>query len=134
MIASMHHTVAILRDGRAVVIRAQRPSDEEGLLAALARSSDASVRLRFFGPRRTFSEKEIERFINIDFHSHVALVGSVEEAGVETLIGGGRYVRIDETCAKIAFAVVDAYQGLAPGSLLLRQLATIARAAELREF
>jgi hypothetical protein len=39
----------ILRDGRTVEIRAQRPQDREGMQAAILRSSAESLRRRFLG-------------------------------------------------------------------------------------
>ena len=63
-----------LRSGRDVEIRSQRPQDRKDLEAALARMSDESLHRRFFSAKRHFSEKEAERFLDIDFVNHVALV------------------------------------------------------------
>jgi hypothetical protein len=63
-----------LRNGQRVEIRSQRPLDRKDLEAALARMSDESLRRRFFGAKRHFSEEEAEYFLDIDFVNHVALV------------------------------------------------------------
>src|SRR5580692_8954820 len=124
----------ILRGGRTVEIRAQRSNDREGMQAAIAQSSWGSLYRRFFAVRREFSEKETDYFLDIDFVNHVALVAVVNDAGQPTIVGGGRYVVIQPGQAEVAFAIIDAYQGQGIGSALMRHLATLGRAAGLREF
>src|ERR1044071_9082699 len=96
-----------LRDGRQVEIRALRPTDVDGLRAAIARISSESLYRRFFGPKRFFSEKEVAHFMNVDFVAHVALVAV---AGAE-IIAGGRYFVTRPGAAEVAFAIVDEFQG-----------------------
>jgi GNAT superfamily N-acetyltransferase len=122
-----------LRDGRTVEIRAQRSDDREGMLAAIARSSSGSLYRRFFAVRRQFSDKETDYFLDIDFVNHVALVAAAHDAGQSTIVGGGRYVVVEPGQAEVAFAVVDAYQGLGIGSALMRHLATLGHEAGLHE-
>ena len=123
-----------LRDGRTVEIRAQRSQDREGMRAAIARSSSGALYRRFFAVRREFSEKETDYFLDIDFVNHVALVAVANDAGQPTIVGGGRYVVIQPGQAEVAFAIIDAYQGLGIGSALMRHLATLGREAGLHEF
>ena len=122
-----------MRDGRRVEIRALKPDDREGLVAAVGRASDQSLYRRFFGAKRDFSEREIAFFLNVDFVNHVALVAVLEEDGRPVIIAGGRYVVVQPGKAEVAFAVVDRYQGQGIGAALLRHLAAIARAAGLEE-
>lgn len=122
-----------LRDGSRVEIRALRPEDRAGLLAAVGRTSAQSLYRRFFGAKRGFTDSEIEFFMNIDFARHVALVAVREEGGREVIVGGGRYVVVAPGQAELAFVVIDQYQGKGIGSALMRHLATIAGAAGLRE-
>ena len=89
---------------------------------------------RFFAVRREFSEKETDYFLDIDFVNHVALVAVANDAGQPTIVGGGRYVVTQPGQAEVAFAIIDAYQGQGIGSALMRHLATLGRAAGLREF
>ena len=123
-----------LRDGRTVEIRAQRSQDREGMRAAIARSSSGALYRRFFAVRREFSEKETDYFLDIDFVNHVALVAVANDTGQPTIVGGGRYVIIQPGQAEVAFAIIDAYQGLGIGSALMRHLATLGREAGLHEF
>ena len=140
LIAQDHRAAAIdfsaiesLRDGRRVEIRALRPADLPGLMAAVERISANSMSRRFFGAKRHFSEKEIAYFVHVDFVTHVALV-AVAEQGAGPIVAGGRYVVVRPGWAELAFAVVDDCQGLGLGTLLMRHLTAIARRAGLREF
>ena len=130
--AACYAAIELLRDGRQVEIRALRPGDRDGLLAAVARISDGSMSRRFFGAKRHFSEKETDYFVNVDFVTHVALVAVADE-GRGAIVAGGRYVVVRPGCAELAFVVVDAYQGHGLGAALMRHLATIARGAGLKD-
>jgi len=79
--AATYSAIERLRSGQQAEIRALRPSDQDGLIAAVKRSSQQSVHRRFFGAKRDFSEREIAFFMNIDFVGHVALVAVAEEGG-----------------------------------------------------
>jgi len=129
--AASFSVIEALRDSRPVEIRALRPADRAALMAAVGRISDGSMTRRFFGARRHFGEQEIDRFVNVDFVTHVALVAI--DRGNGEIVAGGRYVLVDPASAEVAFAVIDAYQGQGLGSLLMRHLTSIARAAGLRE-
>jgi RimJ/RimL family protein N-acetyltransferase len=122
-----------LRDGSRLEVRALKPEDRDALLAAVGRSSGDTLALRFFSPKRGFSEKEIEFYTNVDFERHVALAAVVEEAGKPLIVGAGRYIVAQPGRAEIAFTVEDAHQGRGIASLLLRHLVKIARAAGLEE-
>ncbi|ACL61651.1 GNAT family N-acetyltransferase [Methylobacterium nodulans] len=122
-----------LRDGRSLTIRALRPEDREGLLAAVDRFGEQSRYLRFFGPKRGFSDKEIDYFVNVDFRGHVALVALVDETARPTVIGGSRYIVTGPGVAELACAVADDYQGQGVGTALMRHLIAIASKSGLRE-
>lgn len=131
--AARFSVVESLRDGRRVEIRAQKPTDVEGLKAAVAETSAETLSRRFFAPKRHFSEQEVAYFLNIDFVTQVALVAVVDEGGKSAIVAGGRYVLAKPGVAEVAFAVVDDYQGQGIGTKLMRHLVSIAREAELRE-
>jgi RimJ/RimL family protein N-acetyltransferase len=122
-----------LRDDRPIAIRALRPDDRAGMLAAIGRTSMQSLQRRFFVPKKGFSEQEMAFFLNIDFESHVAIVAEVEEDERPVIAGGGRYIVVQPGQAEIAFVVVDAYQGQGIGTILMRHLAVLARNAGLKE-
>ena len=128
-----YSAVGSLRDSSPFVIRALRPGDRADLLAALGRTSTQSLFRRFFSVRRSFTEKEIDRFTNVDFVDHVALVAIVNENSRPAIVGGGRYIMLRPGEAEMAFAVIDQYQGRGIGSALLKHLIAIARTAGLRK-
>jgi GNAT superfamily N-acetyltransferase len=129
-----YFAVEKLRDGRRLEIRALKPEDRAGLLAAVDRTSPKSLYRRFFSARRRFTERETAYFVNVDFQTHVALVAVVDEEGRPVIVGGGRYIVVEPEKAEVAFAVVDEYQGQGIGSALMRHLAIIARGTGLRQF
>jgi RimJ/RimL family protein N-acetyltransferase len=122
-----------LRDGRPIRIRALSRADRHGMLGALDRMSDESIRRRFFGLKRRFSEDEVAYYTDVDFTNHVALVGVLEEDGHAVIIGGARYIVSQPGAAEVAFAVDDAHQGQGIGALLMKHLAGIAHRAGLQE-
>ena len=122
-----------LRDDRPITIRALRPDDRAGMLAAIGRTSMQSLQRRFFVPKKGFSDREMAFFLDIDFESHVAIVAEIPEDGSPIIAGGGRYILVRPDQAEVAFVVVDAYQGQGIGTILMRHLATLARNAGLKE-
>ena len=123
-----------LPDGRRIEIRALRPEDRAGLDEIVSRSSAESLYRRFFAVKRHFTDREIDAlFANIDFVTHVVVVAQAEEQGRRVIVGGGRYVVVQPGQAEAAFVVIDAYQGQGIGSMLLRHLAAMARAAGVKE-
>jgi GNAT superfamily N-acetyltransferase len=122
-----------LRDGRQIEIRALAKSDEADVMAAVGRSSAASLYRRFFAVRRDFSDREIEFFLNTDFTNHVALVAVMQREGRDVIVGGGRYIVVRAATAELAFMVEDGCQGLGIGGVLMRHLVALARRAGLKE-
>jgi RimJ/RimL family protein N-acetyltransferase len=118
-----------LKDGHSVCVRAIRPDDKETILAGISQFSEASVYKRFHGSKQGFTEQELKFMTEIDYLRHVALIVALKENG--QVIGGGRYISFDELSpprsAEIAFAVVDSFQGLGAGSIVLKHLIIIAR-------
>jgi RimJ/RimL family protein N-acetyltransferase len=131
--AAGYSAVERLRDGRQVEIRALRPADRAGLLEAVAQMSEEARYRRFFAPKRGFTEKEIQFYLNVDFVSHVALVAVLEEGERQVIAGGGRYIVSEPGRAEVAFSVDDPHQGLGIGTSLMRHLVLIAREAGIKE-
>ena len=131
--AAAYSAVETLRDGRSVTIRALKPEDRSAMLSAVGRVSAESLYRRFFGPKRGFTEKETDFFVNVDFVNQVALVAVIDGSDENTIIGGGRYIVTQPETAELAFAIVDEYQGQGVGTALLRHLVLIVRARGLRQ-
>jgi RimJ/RimL family protein N-acetyltransferase len=134
MNAARYAATERLRNGAALQIRALLPSDRDEMLAAVGRFSKQTLYRRFFAPKRNFSEREIEFFLNVDFTSHVALVAVLSEGGRQVIVGGARYVVAQPGCAEVAFAIDDPHQKLGIATHLIRHLIEIARANGLEEF
>lgn len=123
-----------LRNGAALQIRALVPGDRAEMLAAVGRFSKEALYRRFFAPKRNFSEREIEFYLNVDFTNHVALVAVLSEGGRQIIVGGARYVVARPGTAEVAFAVDDPHQKLGIATHLISHLIGIARASGLKEF
>ncbi len=121
-----------LRDGRRVEIRALRPDDRTAVLAAITRTSPRSIFRRFLAPKRKLTDKELDYFLSVDFVNHVALVAVALEDPARPIIGGARFIVVQPGKAEVAFAIIDPYQGQGLGTILMRHLGHIARAAGLR--
>ena len=112
-----YRVTEILRDGGRLEMRALKPDDREGPLAAAGRSERQDLALRFFSPKRGFTEKEIEYFTNVDFESRWRWSRSWTEGGKPLIVGGGRYIVAQPGRAEVAFTVEDAHQGRGIASL-----------------
>ena len=123
-----------LRDDRPITIRALRPDDRAGMLAAIGRTSMQSLQRRFFVPKKGFSEREMAFFLDIDFRiPRRHRRGNRLKMDARSSCGGGRFIVVQPGQAEIAFIVVDAYQGQGIGTILMRHLAVLARDAGLKE-
>ncbi len=127
-----------LRDGRPLIIRAIRPDDRGLVIDALSKVSPDSLYLRLFSGKRKFSDDEVKQITAVDFENIVALVAVLAEDGMERIVGGGRYIRIDRPgtgpSAEVAFLIDDAHQGLGIGSRLFKHLVAIARESGIPQF
>ena len=127
-----------LRDGRSVTIRAIRPDDKGPLIDALSKVSRQSLYLRLFSTKRNFSDEELNQITAVDFVNIVALVAVLAKDGVDQIVGGGRYIRMEPSgtghSAEVAFLIDDAHQGLGIGSRLFKHLVVIARESGITQF
>jgi len=121
---------ALLADGSTVHVRPIERSDAETLRAFHETLSPETVYRRFFGPRPHLSDAEVTRFTTVDYQDRFALVALL---GHE-LVGVARYDRVHAEVAEVAFVVADAHQGRGIGSLLLEQLAAVARERGIARF
>ena len=133
MNAATYTATEHLRNGASLQIRALLPSDRAEMLAAVGRFSKEALYRRFFAPKRHFSEREVEFFLNVDFVSHVALAAVLSEDGRQMIVGGARYFVTQPGCAEVAFAVDDPHQKLGIATHLITHLIAIARAAGLEQ-
>jgi len=122
---------ALLSDGRPVHLRMARPDDRERLRAFHARLSKETVYFRYFSAKPKLSDRWIETFTTVDPPRRVVLFALEGD----DVIAMASYDRCGETdAAEVAFVVDDAHQGLGIGTLLLEDLASIARSQGFHAF
>ena len=134
MNAAIYAATERLRTGATLRIRALVPADRAEMLAAFDRLGPEARYRRFFAPKRGFSEREVDYYLNVDFVGHVALAAVLSEGGREVIVGGARYIVTQPGRAELAFAIDDRHQGQGIATHLIRHLTAIARAAGLRAF
>jgi RimJ/RimL family protein N-acetyltransferase len=121
--------VVHLAGGTRVVIRPVLPQDAD-LTLDFFRSLPARERYdRFMGPMRELPPELLQRFTEVDYADHVALVAEVFSGDQETVIAEARYVRLasDPAAAEFAVSVAADWQGRGLAKLLLAKL--VCRAA-----
>jgi acetyltransferase len=120
--------VVQLPAGEHLTIRPVLPQDAEIVAAFFRGLSDGSRRNRFFRSLHELPADLLERFTNVDYHGHLALVATVLVDGAELVVGEGRYVVVEGGAAEFAVTVADTWQGRGIGRLLLARLACRAAA------
>ena len=119
--------ILALRDGVCVPVRGIRAGDAAALQRLVARSSDRTVQLRFFGPLKRLSDKQARRFAEVDGRDRFALV-ALDPEDPEEIVGVVRYEREPGTdVAEYAALVEDRFQDRGLGIGLTRYLIEAAR-------
>jgi acyl-CoA synthetase (NDP forming)/RimJ/RimL family protein N-acetyltransferase len=113
----------LLRDGRTAHLRPILPDDAGLLVAFYSEVSPESKYFRFFAPMPTLSDRDVERFTNVDYHDRVAFVVTI----AADIVAVGRYDVVEKGQAEVAFLVQDAHQGRGIAQLLLEHLAQAGR-------
>lgn len=121
---------AVLADGGTVHVRPIRPDDGVAHRAFFANQSPQSVYSRFFTVKSALTDREVTTFTTVDYRDRMAFVAFLRNE----MIAIGRYDRLVDDEAEVAFAVADAHQGRGLASLLLEYLATYARGNGITRF
>jgi acyl-CoA synthetase (NDP forming)/RimJ/RimL family protein N-acetyltransferase len=120
----------VMSDGATAHLRPIRPDDAARMISFYDRVSDESKYNRFFAPYPRLSERDVKLFTHVDHTDRVALI----LLDGDNMIAVGRYERLDDAEAEVAFLVEDAHQGRGVGSVLLEHLAQAARENGIRRF
>lgn len=117
-----------LKSGHSFRMATIHPNDKKQISEGLSRLSTESIRNRFLGTKKEFSEKELAYLTELDGWNHYAL--GVEEAnGEKHGVAVVRLVRAldapDE--AEVAITIADEYQKIGLGSFLLRLMILAAK-------
>jgi GNAT superfamily N-acetyltransferase len=125
-----------LRDGTKLHIRPIVPEDESLLHEAVAAMSERTVYFRFFSPIKRMSDALAHRLAVVDYRDRFAIVATTHRpSGKERIVGVARYDRARDTdVAEVAVAVIDEFQRRGLGSVLLAELARVARGQGIRSF
>ncbi len=126
----------LLRDGAILKLRALKQSDREGLKALFNRCSPETIRFRFLSSIKSLPNELLDRLLKVDGANQVALVVVQGEGASEQIIAVGRY-NVDKErphVAEVAFLVEDTMQKRGIGTLLLDNLAELARQHHITHF
>jgi len=117
---------------RGFVVRLRRglPSDEAALRAGFEHLSEESRFHRFFTAMPELTDQLVEQFVNLDDHGRLAVAAfdpaEPSEVGTDDGLGIGvaRCIpaRTDVRSAEFAVTVIDPYQGLGVGRVLMEAL------------
>jgi GNAT superfamily N-acetyltransferase len=108
------------------------PSNREQLSRGLKDLSPESIRSRFLGSKKEFSPTELEYLTNLDGWDHYA-IGIEEREKPFRGVAIARLVRspVDPSEAEVAITVIDEFQGIGLGALLIRLIALAAHERKL---
>jgi acyl-CoA synthetase (NDP forming)/RimJ/RimL family protein N-acetyltransferase len=121
----------VLADGGTMAVRPIRPDDAERIVRFHERQSPESIYFRFFSPRPRLSERDLERFTNVDYVDRMAFVGLLGDE----LVGVARYDRHRaRSDAEVAFFIDDEHHGRGMATVLLEYLAAAGREAGISGF
>lgn len=120
----------MLRDGGTAHLRPIVPADADSLRRFHSRLSDDTIYNRFFTLYRSLTDRDVDRFTNVDHDDRAALVATV----ADELIGVVRYERTGPDEAEVAFNIEDAHQGRGLGTVFLEHIAAAARERGISRF
>lgn len=109
-----------------------RPHNKKQISEGLRNMSPESIRNRFLGSKREFSDQELQYLTNLDGWNHYAL-GMEERDGNKRGIAIVRLVRAshDFKEAEVAITIIDDFQKRGLGSLLLNLIILAAKEREI---
>jgi GNAT superfamily N-acetyltransferase len=123
-----------IRNGEEVAIRQVAPGDKPLIRQGFNDLSHETIRLRFMGLRKGFTDEELAFLTEIDGVDHFALgVGNLEQTQGIAVI---RYIRdvYNPEIAELALVITDKYQRQGLGTKLIKEIATHAKASGIRFF
>lgn len=123
-----------LKNGLQVYVRQIAPHDKPLIKKGFEQLSPETIRMRFMGLRKGFSEEELNFLTDIDGVDHFALgVSNLEQTEG---IAVARYIRdsAELDTAELAIVIVDRYQRLGLGSQLINEITKYAMKHGVRCF
>jgi GNAT superfamily N-acetyltransferase len=126
-----------LRNGITVNLRAIRPDDAPRLQAFFTQLSSQSAFFRFLTSWKELAREKAEYLACVDYKTRMAIVATIETGGQDQVIALASYAQLpspDARMAEAAVVVQDQYQGLGLGTILLQNLAALARMNDISIF
>jgi acetyltransferase len=121
---SSWESTVVLPNGTPILVRPIRTDDESLVASFVQVVSVESARNRFLG-RRKLTPADIHQLTHIDYRKEMAFIAIATTSGEPAEIGVARYV-CDEFGGEFAVLILDAWQGLGVGRVLLAALAEYA--------
>ena len=127
---------AELKDGSHVRIRPIAPKDKERIAKGWEGLSSETRYMRFLHPKARLSSWELAYLTDIDYVDHFAWAAETTDDPEPIGIGIARYIRDtdDPTVAEAAITVMDEYQQLGLGRVLLQALTEAAQQNGIERF
>ena len=126
-----------LTDGQRVHLRLMRPSDKEMLREGFEHLSPSSRYARFMAPKSRLTDRELRYLTEVNGIDHFAM-GAIRRHFVtkDQGVGSARFVRLadEPDTAEAAVTVLDDFQGIGLGSILLQRLIEAAWERDIRWF
>lgn len=126
------------KNGEQFIIRPIRSDDREEIRKSLLKLSSNSIGQRFFAMKSGFSEDELNYFTVVDDYQHIAYVAIHVDPVTNELEGAGviRAIRCKKNShqAEIAMTIIDKYQGIGLGKILLSFLSDRASEKAITQF
>jgi RimJ/RimL family protein N-acetyltransferase len=123
-----------LRDGRAVHVRAMRPSDEAEILQAFDRMSADARYMRFMRTVREPNRERVRKTLASFPESGLGIVATVPAADGFDIVGSAIFVLgNDASTCEFAITIAADYGGAGLGRVLLTALVDAAKQRGLRE-
>jgi acyl-CoA hydrolase/GNAT superfamily N-acetyltransferase len=124
-----------LRDGLEMIFRPMKPTDERALRDLFYSHSEETVYMRYMTPVKQLSVRQIQEFVTLDYHTHLAIAAFLVHDDTEEMIAVARYL-LDPTTnmAEVAFTVHDDYQNRGIGRFLLESMKKIAQSRGIAGF
>jgi acetyltransferase len=132
---SQYRSRVILKNGGEVFVRPIRETDGPLILELFRNLSPQSLYRRFLSKIDTIPDKLLYRLTHIDYHKEFGLAAAVFDGDKETLVAVARYAGDRQNdSADLAIAVLDAWQNLGLGKLLLVKITAIAKEKGIKRF
>lgn len=135
MIFHPGYRTAFQLGGKPFIVASLTPADRAQIQAGLKLMSAESIRNRFMGSKKAFTEKELDYLTSLDGWNHYAL-GVEEATGDHRGVAVIRMVRSehDPSEAEVAITIIDEYQRMGLGTYLLDLMIEAAKEREISKF